>query len=168
MKYIDEIAQYMQAIDLLGVGDRTALMRAAGSQMQDSPRARTVCYSVLPYTVPDRQIQRWFAAGCLKCVSDKVGGPPVPLPVILNSMRKQEAWSGYLKDRTVQLLETRWSDQDGFLLTKLTRFVKMLSQKGYRVDCGALLQDLIDWNCSSQIAQERWIRTIYRDKKKEN
>lgn len=164
----EKITQYLQAIDNLDTGGRTALKRAAGSRLQDAPKALAAFYAALPYGVPDWQTQRWFAAGCLHCLADDGDGPAVPLPDILRKLRNEESWSSHLQSRVIQLLDTAWDDRDGYLLIKLTRLVKIMRHKGYRVDCGSLIQDLIDWNRESQTVQRRWASTIYRTKRKEN
>ena len=168
MKYREEIAQFMNAVDQLDTGGRTALKRAAGSRLEDATRALPAFYTVFPPTVPEWQAGRWFAAGCLRCLVAGNEGPVLPMPVILRELRQKGLWNDHLQSRTIQLLDTAWSDEDGYLLTKLTRFVKMLRQKEQYVDCGLLLEDLIRWNWDSQVVQHGWASIIYQNKEKEN
>ena len=64
--------------------------------------------------------------------------------------------------RVETLLDTKW-DADGFMLTKLTRLIKLIRQKSDRaaVDFAALLDDLIRWNYDSQTVQRKWARAVF-------
>ena len=58
------------------------------------------------------------------------------------------------------LLDLPW-DEDGFLLTKLSRMVQLAKSKGYAVDCQKLLEDLLYWNGEKQTIQRKWARALY-------
>ena len=64
--------------------------------------------------------------------------------------------------RAEVLLDTAW-DEDGYMLTKLTRLVKLIRQKsdGEPVDFEVLLEDLIGWNSEKQYVQRKWARAIF-------
>lgn len=58
------------------------------------------------------------------------------------------------------LLDVPW-DADGFMLTKLTRLIRLANSKGYAVDCQRLLEDLFYWNGDKQAVQRKWARALY-------
>ena len=62
--------------------------------------------------------------------------------------------------RLAVLLDLPW-DEDGFLLTKLSRLVRLAKSKSYAVDCQQLLEDLLYWNGEQQIIQRKWARALY-------
>jgi CRISPR type I-E-associated protein CasB/Cse2 len=62
--------------------------------------------------------------------------------------------------RLESLLDLSW-DEDGYLLTKLTRLVKVVKSKNYAVDCASLLGDLLYWNGEKQTVQLKWARALY-------
>ena len=67
----------------------------------------------------------------------------------------------------VACLHCLWSE-DGFLLGKLARLIKLAKSKNYAVDCAALLIDLIYWNGLKQTVQLRWARSLYMRQQREN
>jgi CRISPR type I-E-associated protein CasB/Cse2 len=50
-----------------------------------------------------------------------------------------------------------------YMLTKLTRMVKLIRQKSDRtaVDFSAMLDDLIRWNNENQYVQRKWASAIF-------
>lgn len=159
------IQEYIRHLDTLDPGERVALKRAVGSRLQNAGQAFQAFYRFLPNSVQPWEEGRWFAAACLACLWGPEDGPATPLPAVLQKLHNSDDWNGYLKRRTAQLLDIRWDDQDGFLLTKLSRFVKFFQQKGYRIDCADLLYDLLGWNSDAQYVQRRWAKNIYTDRK---
>ena len=57
-------------------------------------------------------------------------------------------------------MDLSW-EEDGFLLGKLTRLIKLVKSKNYAVDCAALLNDLLYWNGDKQTVQLKWARALY-------
>lgn len=163
----DRINTYIEALNDLDTGERVTLKRAVGTRLAEAGPALEAFYSHLPYSVEPWEEGRWFAAACLACLWEPGDGAAVPLPTILKRLHREGAWNGYLKNRTAQLLDTRWNDEDGYLLIKLARFVKYLRQKGYRIDCADLLQDLLAWNSAGQYVQRKWAKEIFSTERKE-
>ena len=64
-------------------------------------------------------------------------------------------------------MDLTWGE-DGFLLGKLARLIKLAKSKNYAVDCAALLIDLIYWNGLKQTVQLRWARSLYMRQQREN
>ena len=77
-------------------------------------------------------------------------------------MIQAESLSSSMQHKVEILLDTAWDD-DGYLLTKLTRLIKMIRQKSDRVpiDFTALLEDLIYWNAENQSVQRKWARSMF-------
>lgn len=149
---------FFTKLDSLPSGDRAALKRAAGSMLSEADgKAMSAFFHCLPYGIKPYRESQWFAAGCFYCLWD-AGSRGIPLEKILCRMKNE---SDSMKRRVAALLDQRWED-DGYLLTKLTRMIKMARQKGYCVDCAALLDDLLHWNSDFQIVQRKWARTMYQ------
>lgn len=149
----------------LGTGDRAALRRAAGLMLKDADsRAVAVFYRCLPHEVPQWQEDRWFAVACLRCLWDTEAGEGEPFERIVGKMIRAEELSASTGHRAEVLLDTAW-DEDGYLLTKLARLVKLVRQKSDRapIDFAALLEDMIRWNREDQSVQRKWARGIFTD-----
>ena len=66
-----------------------------------------------------------------------------------------------MQHRVEGLLDTQW-DQDGYMLTKLCRMMKLIRQKtSEEIDFADLLEDLIYWNNENQSVQRKWARAIF-------
>ena len=55
-----------------------------------------------------------------------------------------DATSESIKCRLEGLLDLKW-DGYGYMMTKLTRIVKLMCSRGLNIDCAQLLRDLIYW-----------------------
>lgn len=159
----DRICRFFERIRALGNGDRAALKRSAGIMLSDADgKAVAAFYRCLPYGTPQWQEDRWFAVACLRCLWDADAGDGTPFEQILGRMIQSEELSDSTKHRAEVLLDTAW-DSDGYMLTKLTRLVKLIRQKseGTPVDFAALLDDLLGWNAENQYVQRKWARSIF-------
>ena len=147
----------------LGTGDRATLRRAAGEMLKEvDGKAITVFYRCLPYGVPQWQEDRWFAVACLCCLWDTESDNGDPFEKIVSKMIREDSLSASTQHKVEILLDTSW-DEDGYMLTKLTRLIKMIRQKSERVpiDFSALLEDLIYWNAENQSVQRKWARSMF-------
>lgn len=163
---------FMKRLDDLSTGSRVALKRSAGVMLNGADgKAIAAFYRCLPYSVPTWQEDRWFAAACIKCLwdPDLEGGNSVES--VLAELLRNEDLSDSMGHRIEALLDTSW-DQDGYMLTKLSRMMKMIRQKStIQIDFAALLEDLIYWNNENQSVQRKWAHTIFttvHDEKGEN
>ena len=159
----EEYQAFLGRLCTLGSGDRAALKRAAGVMLSDADgKAVAAFYRCLPYGTPRRQEERWFAVACLRCLwdADMEGGEPVEQ--IIGQMIRDEKLSDNTLHRAEVLLDTTW-DEDGYMLTKLTRLVKLIRQKSdcTMIDFTALLEDLIYWNAEDQSVQRKWARSFF-------
>jgi CRISPR type I-E-associated protein CasB/Cse2 len=159
----DEYQSFLLRLANLGNGDRAALKRTAGIMLADADgKAVAAFYRCLPHGTPQWQEERWFAVACLRCLWDAEIEGGEPFERIVGRM----IWDGELSDSTGHrvevLLDTSW-DEDGYMLTKLTRLVKQIRQKSSNtpVDFSALLEDLIYWNAENQSVQRKWARSIF-------
>ena len=64
-----------------------------------------------------------------------------PMEQVFYQLGRDQDISESVQHRLGALLDVPW-DEDGFMLTKLTRLIRLASSKGYAVDCQRLLEDL--------------------------
>ena len=155
--------QFFDRLNRLGNGERAALRREAGTMIQDADGAAlTGFYRCLPASVDKRQEEKWFAVACLRCLWDAGNQEGTPLEQVISALMKSDDLSDSTGHRVEILLDTKW-DTDGFMLTKLTRLVKLIRQKSDRryIDFSCLLDDLIRWNSESQNVQRKWARAVF-------
>lgn len=161
----EEYHFFLARLNSLGKGDRAALKRACGSMLTDADgKAIAAFYRCLPYGTPQWQEDRWFAVACLRCLWDTEaeGGEPFEKTIGGMIQNQKKELSKSTIHRAEVLLDTVW-DEDGYMLTKLTRLVKLIRQKSDRapIDFAALLEDLIYWNAENQSVQRKWARSIF-------
>ena len=100
-----------------------------------------------------------FAAACLHCLWEAETSERIPLERIFYRLKGDQAISDSVSHRVESLLDLSW-DEDGFLLTKLARLIRLVQSKGWAVDCQALLEDLLRWNGDRQTVQRKWARAL--------
>ncbi len=166
----EEQQSFFERLDQLGSGERAALRRAAGVTLPEAGSAAlSAFYRCLPAYVGERMADRWFAVACLRCLWDSGRTEGTPLEKLIAELLRSGALSDSTEHRVELILDTRW-EQDGYLLTKLTRLVKLTRQKSDRVmiDFAALLEDLIFWNGAAQSVQRKWARAVFGKEIKES
>lgn len=159
----EENRTFLLRLNVLGNGDRAALKRSAGTMLADADgKAVSAFYRCLPYGTPQWQEDRWFAVACLRCLWDAESEGEEPIEKIIGRMIDEETLSESTQHRIEVLMDTAWDD-DGYMLTKLTRLVKLIRQKSDRlpVDFAALLADLLYWNAENQAVKRKWARSIF-------
>ena len=150
-----------QQLDTLPRGERVSLRCEAGTMLsQADGKAMRVFFQCLPFSVPQWQEERAFAAACLHCLWDKEESHRQPLEQIFYQLGRDKEMSESTGHRLEVLLDLQW-DEDGFMLTKLSRLIRFVRSKGYAVDCQQLLEDLFYWNGEKQSVQRKWARALY-------
>lgn len=147
----------------LSRGEKAALKRAAGTMIADADaKTLSAFYQCLPRGVPRYQEDRWFAVACLRCLWDADSANGEPFEVVFGRMRAAGDITDSTAHRAEGLLDTAW-DTDGFMLSKLTRLVKLVRQKTNKapIDFTTLLMDLLAWNNKSNYVQRNWARAIF-------
>lgn len=159
----DNQQQFFSRLNNLGNGERAALRREAGIRLQDADSAAlTAFYRCLPFAVDTYQEGKWFAVACLRCLWEAGEAEGQPLEQIVAALIQSGELSASAAHRVEILLDTSW-DSDGYMLSKLSRLVKLVRQKSdrKRIDFSALLDDLIRWNSEAQTVQRKWARAIF-------
>lgn len=160
---MENCLSFLNRLKLLDNGDRAALKRTAGTMLAEANgKAVAAFYRCLPFGIPQWQEERWFAVACLRCLWDAEASGGTPFEKIVGRMIREEDLSESTGHRVEVLLDTAW-DEDGYMLTKLTRLIKLIRQKsdGEPVDFEVLLEDLIGWNSEKQYVQRKWARSIF-------
>ena len=154
-------SSFFQQLDTLPRGERVSLRREAGTMLsQAGGKAMRVFYQCLPFSSPQWQEERAFAAACLHCLWDTEESHRQPLEQIFYQLGRDKEMSESTGHRLEVLLDLQW-DEDGFMLTKLSRLIQFVRSKGYAVDCQRLLEDLFYWNGEKQSVQRKWARALY-------
>lgn len=157
----EEGHDFFLQLDRLPKGARTALKREAGIMLpQADSKAIQAFYQCLPFGTPQWQEERFFAAACLHCLWEADMKNRQPLEKIFYQLGRDAQVSDSTAHRLEGILDLTW-DEDGFLLGKLTRLMKLVKSKNYAVDCASLLRDLLYWNGEKQTVQLRWARALY-------
>lgn len=157
--------QFFQRLNRLGTGERAALRREAGTMLREADGAALAAfYRCLPLKVEPVQESKWFAVASLRCLWNAREENGASFEKVIAELIRKSELSDSTRHRVEILLDTPW-DADGYMLTKLSRLVKLIRQKSDRtpLDFSALLDDLIRWNSDSQISQRKWARTIFAD-----
>lgn len=164
MENQERYESFLKQVDSLGPGSRVALKRSAGIMLsQADAKAIAAFYRCISPAVPQWQEDRWFAVACIKCLWEPAVGPGEPVEDALAKLTRSAELSDSMQHRIEGLLDTAW-DQDGYMLTKLCRLMKMLRQKNLvELDFSALLGDMIYWNNENQSVQRKWARAIFSD-----
>lgn len=155
--------RFFSRIDSLRTGERAAFRRETGVMLrQAGGSAITAFYRCLSAGVPRWQEDRWFAVACLRCLWDPGVETGKPLEQVLAGLIRADELSDSTKHRVELLLDTEWDD-DGYMLIKLTRLVKLIRQKSDRaqLDFASLLNDLCCWDSQNQSVQRKWARAIF-------
>lgn len=159
----EEYHSFLLRLKMLGNGERAALKRSAGVMLAEADgKAVSVFYRCLPCGIPQWQEERWFAVACLRCLWDAEADGGEEFEKLIGRMIAEEVLSDSTKHRIEVLLDTAW-DEDGYMLTKLARLIKLIRQKSDRlpIDFAALLEDLVYWNAENQSVQRKWARSIF-------
>jgi CRISPR system Cascade subunit CasB len=154
--------EFLRALSEMDTGSRAELKRGAGQKLGDAGGgALAAFYRALPYGVGQWLEGRFFTVACLSCLwkteEAKAAGKS------FESCLKQVRLQGYesFDTRVRALLDTDWSDDDGYLAAKLARVAKQMRQKGLQPDFAGLLVDLAYWNNERRSVQRKWARTYW-------
>ena len=160
---IESAPAFFGRLNSLGNGERAALRRETGVRLQEADSAALAAfYRCLPSTVSRYDEDKWFAIACFRCLWDAGTDDGEPFEKIVAKLIRQGELSDSTRHRVETLLDTQW-DADGYMLTKLSRLIKLVKQKSVNanVQFSELLRDLIYWNSDSQYVQRKWAREIF-------
>lgn len=150
-------ANRLIGVDRLSVGQQAALRREAGKCLRDADaQALQAFYTALPRGVPTWDHEQYYAVMCMLCLwksEDRVN--PRPFAECLGIMRKTDSADGRFR----ALLDTPWQYDEGYLISKLTRFARQIRSYELRLypDFERLLDDLLKWNAPKRSVQRRWM-----------
>ena len=126
MKEVDW-SSFFQRLDTLPRGERASLKREAGTMLsQADGQAMRVFFQCLPFSIPQWQEERAFAAACLYCLWDTDEKRRQPLEQIFYQLGRNKEMSESTGHRLEMLLDIQW-DEDGFMLKKLSRLIRHAS-----------------------------------------
>lgn len=156
------VKDFFAALNSLQTGQRAALKRSVGTMLTGADaKAMAAFYRVLPPGVPQWQESQWFATACFACLWDPAEEDGQPLEQLLAEMIREGSLSDSMQHRVEVLLDTDW-DADGYMLTKLSRIIKLVRQKTQTMpDLASLLPDMIYWNQENQRVQKKWASAVF-------
>lgn len=112
MKEVDW-SSFFQRLDTLPRGERASLKREAGTMLsQADGQAMRVFFQCLPFSIPQWQEERAFAAACLYCLWDTDEKRRQPLEQIFYQLGRGKEMSESTGHRLEMLLDLQW-DEDG-------------------------------------------------------
>ena len=154
--------EFIKRLAKLGSGERAALKRSVGTMLSEADtKALAAFYRCYP---PTKDEDCWFAVACLCCFWGKNLEDGEAVETIIVHLLERKEISKSMLHRVEILLDTEW-DEDGFMLTKLTRLIQVIRQKsdGVNIDFAVLGRDLCEWKKKdSNKVQRRWAREIYK------
>ena len=161
----DDYKAFFDGVNGLDNGSRAALRRSAGTMLEKADgKAIIAFYKVLPANVSETKAEYWFAVACLRCLWETGKESDESIDKVIGRFQREGEFSESMLHRITVLMDARWSD-DGYLLGKLTRIVKMIRQKTGQVpDLSELIEDLTKWNYDNQEVQRKWARSIFTGK----
>lgn len=146
-------------VSSLTTGQQAALRRETGHCLREADaQALQAFFSAIPPGVPFYEQERYFAVVCFVCLwKEESRHQPRPLAECLCILKKEGGNSADGRFRT--LLDTPWQNDDGYLLTKLSRLVRQVRHADIPLypDFEQLLDDLLHWNAESRYVQRRWM-----------
>ena len=138
---------------------KISFRRATGIMLKDAPPETILSfYQTIPPYIKQYEENKWFFAICVACLNDPERVCQ-PFPVIAAEYKRRfgsNLGESY-EHRFANLLDTRW-EEDGFLISKLARFIKMVEHQGFAVAPDHLLKSLELWNAPSRIVQKEWAK----------
>jgi len=150
------ITAFFERLERLDPGGRARLKRSAGHPLARSREALGLFYSVLPFSVPPLQEERYFLVATLYPLADS--GGTGDLGVSLRQARRVKNARGL--DRRVEILLDADEAQLPFRLRQAVRF---LHSNRVPVRWSRLLEDLLYWTHPNRFVQRRWARSYFAD-----
>lgn len=154
---------FLLAIDVLTNGERAALKKSAGVPLQAAKSSALLAfYKCLPYDIESWKESRFFAIGCMACLWGAGDWHGDPLEKIVSDLIQINSLSESTQHKVINIMDSRWDDEDGYLSMKLTRLLKMIHQKvpDQKVSFPSLLCDFVYWNNDMQLVQKKWAKSI--------
>ena len=109
MKEVDW-SSFFQRLDTLPRGERASLKREAGTMLsQADGQAMRVFFQCLPFSIPQWQEERAFAAACLYCLWDTDEKRRQPLEQIFYQLGRNKEMSESTGHRLEMLLDIQWT-----------------------------------------------------------
>lgn len=153
----EKINEFFGKIDELPEKDRIQFRRGCGLMLRDAgAELLMLFYHVLPHDIEWGE-DRWFTAACIHCLWKAEEKNRLPMEKAIARLKSNDEISDSFEHRLIALMDTAWSE-DGYLNDKLVRMAKMLKQKDYAVDGGALLESLLKWNSEYRSVQKQWAK----------
>ncbi len=160
-----------ERVNDLTTGQQAALRRSAGKSLNEvDASALQAFFSAVSLEKPYNQ-EKAFTVACIMCLwkpEERVS--PKPFAKCLCALRTaKKNDSNGLDARFRNLIDTVWSDDDGYLAVKLVRLCKMLKNSGAGYpDPEALYQDLKNWDHPDRFVQRRWMEQYLNSEETNN
>jgi CRISPR type I-E-associated protein CasB/Cse2 len=155
-----EIQRLKQLHDLT-TEQRASLKRCIGKRLCEADgKALSTFYRFLPFDVSQREMERYFAVMCMFCLwKPEERKDPKPFAHCLMLLGRNDG----LDSRMRALLDSVWQDEDGFMLSKLSRIVRRIKMATPALypDFELLLDDILKWNSASRYVQLRWAKEYF-------
>ena len=157
----EKISQYIENIKKLDNGERAALKKSLGQALSNADAVSlSAFYKALPNSIFLNEEEAYFLVGTSICFWKDSNTQIQSFMQCLCGIKDE---SGGMDRRVIALLDTDWNEHDDYFVNKLSRILRMVKQKGYTPDFGAMLHDLLLWKHQNRIIQRNWARTYFGD-----
>lgn len=160
----EKIRQYMENLQKLNNGERAALKKSLGRPLSNADAgALSAFYKALPHATYPNEEEAYFLVGTSICFWKDANAQIKSFMNCLRGVKDESDASGGMDRRIIALLDMEWNEQDGYFVNKFSRLLRMIKQKGYTPDFGAMLNDLLLWKHHYRLIQRSWARTYFGD-----
>lgn len=149
--------QFVNRIQSLSTGDRTALKRSLGVSLRDANAKAWAAFYTIYLRENEWDEEVCFIVACGVAAFHNCSGSSREFPYRLKELREESAG---VETKLLQLLDIPLQPSTYFAI-KIGRLLRLLLSKGKSVNFAALLQNLKRWEHPSRYVQLRWARIFY-------
>ena len=159
---LDYTEQFVREICSLGRGDQAVLRRTVGRPISEaSARAHAIFFRSLLGRPRQNEEEILFAVAGWICLWREISPSSISFADSVRLLRSKGESEIKSFDKLMSHILDLPLDGDGYLLDKIGRIMRRLSNDGLSLDFARLAKDLRYWNSDNQSVQLRWAREYY-------
>ena len=149
--------QFIDRLQSLSTGDRTALKRSLGIALQEADAKAWAAFYRVYLRDNSWDEDACFITACAVSAFHNCGGAAMELPYRLKEISADSAGA---ENKLLQLLDIPLK-QNSYFAVKIGRILRLVLSKGKNVSFTTLLKDLRLWDHPNRFVQLRWARIFY-------